>query len=58
MVLGIPVTVTTGAVVSMTSALLEPSEPGAPSPGRVSVALLAATSRIVPPLSVKDVVAA
>ena len=52
------VIVTVGAVVSMTIALFAPSEPLAPGEASVSVALLAAASRIVPPFSASDVVAA
>ena len=47
-----------GAVVSMTIALLAPSEPLAPGEASVSVALFAAASRIVPPFSASEVVAA
>jgi hypothetical protein len=50
--------VTVGAVVSMTSALLAPSELAAPGEGSVSVALLAAASLMVPELSASEVVAA
>ena len=52
------VIVTAGAVVSMTIALLAPSEPLAPGEASVSVASLAAASRIVPPFSASDDVAA
>jgi hypothetical protein len=47
-----------GAVVSITIALLFPSEPEAPGAARVKVALFAAASLIVPPLRARDVVAA
>jgi len=50
--------VTVGAVVSMTSALLAPSELAALGEGSVSVALLAAASLMVPELSASEVVAA
>jgi hypothetical protein len=46
-----------GAVVSMTIALLFPSEPEAPGEARVSVALLPAVSLIVPPLRAREFVA-
>jgi hypothetical protein len=46
-----------GALVSITIALLSPSEPAAPGLASVSVALLVAASRIVPELSVSEVVA-
>ena len=48
---------TVGAVVSMTNALFAPREPEAPGVGRVNVALLAATSTIVPPARASDDVA-
>lgn len=50
--------VTVGAVVSMTSALLAPSELAALGEASVSVALLAAASLMVPELSASEVVAA
>ena len=43
--------VTSGAAVSITSALFAPSEPAAPGADSVSVALFPAPSRIVPPAS-------
>ena len=46
-----------GAVVSITIALLFPSEPEAPGEARVSVALLPAVSLIVPPLRAREFVA-
>ena len=46
-----------GAVVSMTIALLFPSEPEAPGEARVSVALLPATSLIVPLFNAREFVA-
>ena len=49
--------VTVGAVVSMTSALFAPSELAAPGEASVSVAILAAASRMVPELSASELVA-
>jgi hypothetical protein len=49
-------TVTVGAVVSMTMFLFAPSDPAAPGATSVKVALLPATSRIVPPFVDNDVV--
>ena len=49
--------VTVGAVVSITIALLAPSELVAPGVARVSVASFKAASRIVPLFSANDVVA-
>lgn len=49
--------VTVGAVVSMTIALLAPSELAAPGEASVSVALLAAASRMAPELSASELVA-
>ena len=49
--------VTVGAVVSMMIALLAPSEFDAPGEASVSVALLAAASRMVPELSASELVA-
>jgi hypothetical protein len=48
---------TVGEVVSMRMFLALPSLPAAPGEASVSVALFVATSRIVPPFSVSDVVA-
>ena len=47
----------TGAVVSMTIALLAPSELAAPGEARVSVALFPAASLIVPPFKANELVA-
>ena len=54
---GLAARVTVGAVVSMTIALLAPSELAAPGEASVSVALLAAASRMVPELSASELVA-
>ena len=51
------VTAAVGAAVSMTMFLFVPSDPAPPVAGNVSVALLPTVSLIVPPLSVRDVVA-
>ena len=48
--------VTVGATPSITRAALADSEPVAPDVGKVSVALLPASSLIVPPLSASAVV--
>ncbi len=49
---------TVGAVVSITMALLLPSEFAAPGEGSVSIAFaLSSTALIVPPLSVSELVA-
>ena len=46
-----------GIAVSITKALLAPSEPDAPGDARVSVASLPAASLMVPPLSPSEFVA-
>ena len=53
---GLAANVTVGAVVSMTRALLAPSELAALGEASVSVALLPAASRMVPELRASEVV--